>query len=230
MKHTFFKPETIKVQVPDNLITEQQAHKLAVEEAAKSTARKRKVGAVILDGLGKVCGAGFNHNMHDASSPCEDEFGETLDCVIHAEAAAIMDMNLREGSPVYPLTMYVTHEPCPGCTAAIRAANIANIKIVGEFLKFDTSKTRYDLVPPSAIKAIANVLTYGAKKYKPNNWQLVEDTERYTAALYRHLEAWRSGEINDSESGLPHLEHAMTNLAFLIELGAKPAWSARKRK
>ena len=86
------------------------------------------------------------------------------------------------------------------------------------FKKFDGDKVRYDLVPPSAIESIAKVLTFGAKKYDPNNWKSVEDPERYVGALYRHLEAWRAGEVLDPESGLPHLAHASTNLAFLIEL------------
>jgi len=47
----------------------------------------------------------------------------------------------------------------------------------------------------------------------------VDDDSRYVGALYRHLEAWRDGEEVDTESSMPHLWHAMTNLAFLIELG-----------
>jgi hypothetical protein len=70
------------------------------------------------------------------------------------------------------------------------------------------------LIPPETIKALATVLTYGAKKYKPNNWKNGEK-DRYIAALYRHLEAWRSGETCDEESGLEHLAHAMANIAFL---------------
>lgn len=205
-------------------------HKAAVEAAANSTAFKRKVGAVVVDALGKIQGTGWNYNLQDASGPCEDANGKTLDSVIHAEAAAINNMKQREGSPIGPLTMYVTHEPCEGCLAAIKAAGIECIEVVGEFLKFDTSKLRYDLIPPSAMKALAKVLTYGAKKYKPNNWQTVDDTERYVGALYRHLEAWRQGEINDTESGCTHLEHALTNLAFLIELDARPGWLKKPAK
>jgi hypothetical protein len=88
-------------------------------------------------------------------------------------------------------------------------------------MKFDIGKLRYSLIPPEATRALAEVLTYGAKKYKPNNWQKAEDTTRYVDALYRHLEAWRSGESLDEESGLSHLSHALTNLSFLIWFDAQ---------
>jgi len=84
-------------------------------------------------------------------------------------------------------------------------------------LKHDKDKLRYSLVPPEAIKALAEVLTYGAKKYEANNWQKIENAEeRYIDALYRHLEAYRAGYAIDEESHLHHLDHAITNLAFLI--------------
>lgn len=83
-------------------------------------------------------------------------------------------------------------------------------------LKFDTGKLQYSLIPPETTKALAEVLTFGATKYGPNNWQIVEDgNKRYLDALFRHLEAYRSGEEIDPESGLHHLAHALTNVAFL---------------
>ena len=93
---------------------------------------------------------------------------------------------------------------------------------MNEFQKFDGNKLQYDLVPPSLIAAVADVLTFGAVKYSAHNWKNVDDPSRYVSAMYRHLEAWRAGEIDDPESGKPHLHHAVTNLAFLIELGHNP--------
>lgn len=90
------------------------------------------------------------------------------------------------------------------------------------FKKFDGDKLRYDLVPPSLSREVAKVLTFGAKKYDAHNWKKVDDVNRYVAALYRHLEAWRAGEETDPESGFSHLAHAATNVAFLIELGYQP--------
>lgn len=91
-----------------------------------------------------------------------------------------------------------------------------------DFIKNDSDKLRYDLIPPSLLEDVARVLTFGAKKYKPNNWKNVDDPTRYISALYRHLELWRAGEMIDRESGLTHLAHAATNIAFLIELNHQP--------
>ena len=83
-------------------------------------------------------------------------------------------------------------------------------------LKYDTGKLQFSLIPPQTTTALAEVLTFGARKYSKNNWMLVENgKERYLDALYRHLEAYRSGEYFDSESGLPHLSHALCNLSFI---------------
>ena len=86
------------------------------------------------------------------------------------------------------------------------------------FMKFDDEKVRLELIPPSALEAMGKVLTFGARKYADDNWRGVDDIKRYIGAAMRHMEAYRSGEINDPESGMPHLWHLMTNIAFLIEL------------
>jgi hypothetical protein len=84
-------------------------------------------------------------------------------------------------------------------------------------LKYDTGKLKYHLIPPEAIKAIAEILTYGAEKYHENSWQGLDDFDnRYYDALMRHIEAWRQGENIDSESGKLHLAHAATNAVFLL--------------
>lgn len=86
------------------------------------------------------------------------------------------------------------------------------------FMKFSEHKPKYSLIPPKPIEGLAKVLTYGANKYKPNNWKKCKDTSVYYDALMRHLEAHRRGIVFDDESGLPHLHHALCNLVFLCEL------------
>lgn len=90
------------------------------------------------------------------------------------------------------------------------------VTVTDDFIKYDSDKLRYDLIPPEVMKAMANVLTYGAQKYSDDNWKKCNDDSRYIGALYRHLEEWRLGNEIDDESGLPHLHHALTNLAFLV--------------
>jgi hypothetical protein len=85
--------------------------------------------------------------------------------------------------------------------------------------KHDSDKPRYDLLPPVAIDLMAQVMTFGAKKYKPEGWRTVPDAlQRYQAAMLRHAFAIQRGELIDAESGLPHAAHAMCCAAFIAEL------------
>ena len=89
--------------------------------------------------------------------------------------------------------------------------------------KFDDGKTQMGLLLGdchASIKAIADVLSFGARKYAPRGWRAVA-ASRYLDAMYRHLNAWHAGEANDPESGLPHLAHVATNVVFLMELEGK---------
>lgn len=85
-------------------------------------------------------------------------------------------------------------------------------------VKLDAEKPMFDLVPPRALARMVDVLTYGAKKYAPDNWRKVPDRRRrYFAAAMRHLWAWWRGESVDAESGLPHLAHAACCVFFLLD-------------
>ena len=83
-------------------------------------------------------------------------------------------------------------------------------------MKFDDEKTNFDLIDPWFHEDLARVLTFGALKYKPNNWQKVKNAkQRYTAALERHLNAYKKGEMIDPDSGLSHMAHIACNSMFL---------------
>ena len=103
----------------------------------------------------------------------------------------------------------------------LRASNNTVAETIAEALvegrKFDQEKLRWDLVPWDSVEQIVDVLTYGAKKYAPDNWKSVpEGRTRYFAALCRHLFAWWRGEKIDPESGKPHLAHAGCCVLFLL--------------
>ena len=84
--------------------------------------------------------------------------------------------------------------------------------------KFDGGKLQYGLLPPLALKATVEILTFGAEKYEPDNWKHVPDSKRrYFDAMQRHMWAWKEGEQNDPESGKNHLAHALCCLMFLYE-------------
>lgn len=87
-------------------------------------------------------------------------------------------------------------------------------------MKFDKDKLRPTLMFRSlnkAVTSVQDVLLYGSKKYSADNWVLVEP-ERYDDAALRHIQAYLAGEVNDSESGKPHLAHALCCLMFRLEL------------
>jgi hypothetical protein len=84
-------------------------------------------------------------------------------------------------------------------------------------IKYDTLKTRWDLLPLPMIKQIVDVLTFGSRKYSDNNWKMIPDAKtRYLAAMMRHVEQWQSGERHDQESGYHHLAHAGCCLLFIL--------------
>ena len=85
--------------------------------------------------------------------------------------------------------------------------------------KADQGKPCPSLCPVSLIDAVTAVRMFGLKKYHdPDNWRKVEP-ERYHQALLRHiLAAWNDPYKVDPESGLPHIAHVATNIAFLLEM------------
>jgi hypothetical protein len=97
-------------------------------------------------------------------------------------------------------------------------------------------KTQFDLVPPEAIKAMADAFADGAKKYGPHQWEPeyynMVDTSRGSqkkisvmetyAALMRHLHFWISGIKTAEDTGLSHLDHVLARAAML------KTWEARE--
>jgi hypothetical protein len=73
------------------------------------------------------------------------------------------------------------------------------------------------LIPPEALESLAEVLRYGASKYDDRNWERgFPMMEACYACCQRHLLAWSKGIDLDDESGLHHIDHALTNLAMLV--------------
>ena len=65
------------------------------------------------------------------------------------------------------------------------------------------------------IEDTARVLAYGKQKYAAWNWAKGMAWSIPLACALRHLAAMQRGEVNDPESGLPHLAHALCNLLML---------------
>lgn len=86
-------------------------------------------------------------------------------------------------------------------------------------VKDDKGKLRMDLLPVRSLMQVAQVYTYGAEKYAPNNWRKGMAWSRIYAAILRHLFRFWVGEDLDSESGLPHLAHAAFGVLTLLDYG-----------
>jgi len=128
----------------------------------------------------------------------------------------------------------VTHEPCNAC---LKLIGHLEIEVVKDCIKFDTGKLRYDLVPTEVYKGLAEIHTFGARKYKPNNWRTVDDIARFMAAAERHFqhfkECMETGDTSllfDEETKKHVLKHAIINLGFLLELTKTVEEFEQKRK
>lgn len=86
--------------------------------------------------------------------------------------------------------------------------------------KNDAEKLRYDLISPTALEGLAEVLTFGANKYSARNWELGMSWGRVFGAAMRHLWAWWAKRGNDPETGFTHLKHALCCIHFLIHYEA----------
>lgn len=85
--------------------------------------------------------------------------------------------------------------------------------------KHDSRKAPFHLLPPDAIEDVVDVLGDGAMKYGAHNWRQGAAWSRYSSAALRHIFAWMQGQDCDTESGKPHLAHAICSLLFLLEYG-----------
>ena len=83
--------------------------------------------------------------------------------------------------------------------------------------KDDSRKIRMELIDPNFERNLGLALTYGAYKYKDNNWMGVENGKtRYMGAIKRHLNAIQRGESVDLESGLRHSTLLAANVMFYM--------------
>jgi hypothetical protein len=81
--------------------------------------------------------------------------------------------------------------------------------------KLDANKPPMELIPWEAMVGVAQVLDFGRVKYAAHNWRKGFQWGRLAAAALRHIFAWLSGQENDPESGLSHIDHATCCLMFL---------------
>lgn len=92
----------------------------------------------------------------------------------------------------------------------------------GEGVKDDDNKVRLELLSPSFLNGVGQVLTFGAQKYAARNWEKGILYSRVYGALLRHLNDWWAGEQFDKETGTHHLLHAGCCVMFLAHYELDP--------
>jgi len=110
----------------------------------------------------------------------------------------------------------------PGTVEPVEIRGTIATEVITDGLKNDSGKILMSLLftgCPEALAGAAGVLTFGAHKYEAHSWKQVE-AERYLDAFYRHMYKCHIGEELDPDSGLLHIDHALTNLLFIRELMA----------
>jgi hypothetical protein len=91
-------------------------------------------------------------------------------------------------------------------------------------LRFDGGKVQLELIPPEWIEALGQVLTKGAAKYEPRNWEKGMAWSKMIGCAMRHLLAFMKGERFDTKpdaqgrpgTGCHHLALAAINLLMLM--------------
>lgn len=72
-------------------------------------------------------------------------------------------------------------------------------------------KPRFDLIPMSALRRVAELYTRGAKKYGTDNWQKGMPLRDTYGSLFRHLAAWAEGQEDED-----HLAAVVWNALTLM--------------
>ena len=146
--------------------------------------------------------------------------------ILTREAGLDPDRNRPFQHRMYPKNPVAQPTPTVGGTmSGITQLPIAPVQDFSDYfkavpevaVKHDEEKTDWSLVPFEALEGMADVLTFGAKKYDSWNWTSGGGFHylRVARSCLRHIFAFMRGEDNDPESGLSHINHAQCNLLFL---------------
>jgi dCMP deaminase len=102
---------------------------IAYRVAEMSFCTRRKVGAIaVTPHNGNIIGFGFNGTPAGECNDCEDESGNTLPSVIHAEENLIK--KVTEYRWKQDIDLYVTTRPCSSCAAKLTKDRYSRIKRV----------------------------------------------------------------------------------------------------
>lgn len=109
--------------------------RLAKSWSLLSFCTRKQVGSIIVKDK-VIISDGYNGTPSGFANDCEDEQGETLWYVLHAEANAILKV-AKSTNNCFGATLYLTHSPCKNCSKLILQSGI--IRLVFQEKYKDTS-------------------------------------------------------------------------------------------
>lgn len=104
---------------------------MAKEWAKLSYCERKKVGALIVKDR-MIISDGYNGTPSGAENCCEDEEGQSLWYVLHAEANAILKLAASTQS-AKGATLYLTLSPCRECCKLILQAGIKRVIYIEKY-------------------------------------------------------------------------------------------------
>ena len=122
--------------------------RMALTWAELSHCSRKKVGALIVK-EGRIISDGYNGTPAGFDNCCENDTGETLWYVLHAEANAILKV-AQSTNNCAGATLYLTLSPCKECSKLVLQAGIRRVVYMNEYK--DT--TGIDFLNSSGIELI----------------------------------------------------------------------------
>ncbi|MEO9258068.1 MAG: dCMP deaminase family protein [Crocinitomicaceae bacterium] len=127
--------------------------KMAQTWGKLSYSTRKQVGALIVkDGM--IISDGYNGTPSGFDNCCEDENGDTLWYVLHAEANAILKV-AKSTNNCKDATLYLTLSPCKDCSKLILQAGIS--RVVCQNIYKDTSGIDFLKTSSVEITQIENI-------------------------------------------------------------------------
>lgn len=105
--------------------------RMAKTWAELSHCERKKVGALIVRD-GRIISDGYNGTPAGFANCCEDQSGDTLWYVLHAEANAISKV-ARSTNDCSGSTLYITLSPCRDCSKLVHQAGIKRVVYLNEY-------------------------------------------------------------------------------------------------
>ena len=127
----------------------------------------------------------------------------------------LCEWNTYEGGCIKP-----RNDVCPlDNMHTLEKTNAAITETGSQQAKADAGKPHPSYCPVALIEGVIAVREHGTAKYgNPDNWRKVS-ADRYHEAILRHtLAIWEDPYAVDHDSGLLHIQHIATNIAFLLQM------------